>query len=81
MLFWCPGCGEPHPFDLTRWQWNGDLKKPTFTPSLLCNKDNPLIRCHLFVTDGKITYCGDCHPELKNQTVDMVEWDSEEHFR
>lgn len=42
---WCPGCHMMHPFTIesdgklnkgTTWQWNGDLEKPTFSPSLLC---------------------------------------------
>lgn len=32
-------------------------------------------RCHLFVTDGKIHYCGDCHHELAGKTVPMVDFD------
>lgn len=31
--------------------------------------------CHSVVTDGKIHYCGDCTHELKNQVIDMVDWD------
>lgn len=55
------------------WQWNGSLDKPSFTPSLLCDASTPEYRCHLYVTDGKIIYCEDCHHELKGQTVDMVD--------
>ena len=30
---WCPGCGELHViFD--RWQFSGDLERPTFSPSV-----------------------------------------------
>lgn len=37
LLFWCPGCDEAHgiPVDASRgWTWNGDLDKPTVTPSI-----------------------------------------------
>jgi hypothetical protein len=62
------------------WQFNGDLEKPTFTPSLLCNKDDPASRCHLFVTGGEIHYCGDSWHELRGKTVAMVELDAENMF-
>ena len=82
-LFWCPGCKNMHPFSVadappyTNWAFNGDLEKPTFTPSLLCNSQDPASRCHLFVTGGKIQFLGDCWHALKGQTVDMVDVDEE----
>jgi hypothetical protein len=30
-------------------------------------------RCHLFVRNGKIEYCGDCTHDLAGRTVDMIE--------
>ena len=73
--FHCPGCGYGHMYEVPRWAWNGSFDKPTFTPSLLVNKDYPQSRCHLHMTDGKIMFLGDCHHALKNTTVDMVDWD------
>lgn len=38
MLFWCPGCDEAHAIHHdgpNAWGWNGDLERPTFTPSVL----------------------------------------------
>lgn len=47
LLFWCPGCDGAHGIPVTgridpsqwvakaRWTWNGDIDKPTFTPSIL----------------------------------------------
>ena len=29
---WCPGCEEPHSLPKS-WSFNGDLERPTFTPS------------------------------------------------
>lgn len=88
MGFHCPGCGYEHAFhvgpqyptDLAagiarpRWTWNGSFTAPTFSPSLLCNKDIPENRCHSFVTDGKIQFLGDCFHELKGQTVEIPDW-------
>jgi len=69
-LIFCPGCQRGHMFD-HRWTFNGDFNKPTFSPSLLVNKDNPKSRCHSFVRDGKIQFLSDCHHELAGQTVDL----------
>jgi uncharacterized protein DUF6527 len=37
--FWCPGCDEVHGIvhgdPATCWTWNGDLERPTFSPSIL----------------------------------------------
>jgi hypothetical protein len=40
LLFWCPGCKTTHRIqhgsgEGPRWGWNGDVNKPTFTPSVL----------------------------------------------
>lgn len=70
--FYCPGCKNYHVFD-SRWQFNGDLDKPTFSPSLLCNPDHAERRCHSFVRDGKIEFLSDCYHELAGQMVEMQE--------
>ena len=71
-MFHCPGCGYCHLFE-TRWTFNGDMEKPTFSPSMLVNGIAPDPRCHLFVRDGKIQYLADCEHELAGKTVEMVE--------
>ena len=78
--FYCPGCKTHHAFTLKRpgfkpWTFNNDLEKPTFSPSLLCNRDLPESRCHSFVKDGKIQFLSDCHHALNNQTVELPEID------
>ncbi len=79
--FHCPGCGYAHPFETDApnnagWQWNGSMDKPTFTPSLLVWATRPEMRCHSFVTDGRIQFLSDCHHELRGQTVDLPDWDN-----
>ena len=69
-MFHCPGCQHAHVCD-KRWTFNGDMDKPTFTPSLLNRTDKT--RCHLFVTDGKIRFLNDCTHQLAGQTVDLPE--------
>lgn len=88
--FWCLGCEEEHQINTgkDRWEFNGDLEKPTFTPSYLTWLDpNPEadpkfdtkgkyrngFRCHSYITDGKIQYLEDCTHKLAGQTVEMKE--------
>ena len=76
-LFWCPGCDTAHGPNDT-WQFNGDVDKPTLSPSILVNgtvKPYPgMIRCHSFVTDGKIQFLSDCTHDLTGQTVELPDW-------
>ena len=86
--FWCPGCGGVHGINVgegpgPRWGWNGNVNKPTFTPSIHVRTgravdpafqpepgDPPEV-CHSFVTDGRIQFLGDCTHALAGQTVDL----------
>lgn len=80
-LFECVGCGISHSFkifenDIARgWTFNGDLEKPTFTPSLLVRfpygKDQKEVVCHSFVTDGRIQYLNDCTHEQAGKTIEL----------
>lgn len=82
-LFWCPGCNEPHmvwvdknnPLTGARWTWNGDMKLPTFSPSINVTVDqvgNVTKRCHFFVRSGQISYCSDSFHSLAGKEVPMV---------
>ena len=75
-LFWCPGCGTHHVVRTEGpgpvWQWNGDVDKPTVSPSILVWRDEPLLRCHSFIRDGMIQYLDDCSHTLKGQTIALV---------
>ena len=77
-LFFCPGCGNTHPFEIEcaerGWTWNGSMTEPTFTPSLMCNAGHES-QCHLFMTGGKIQFLSDCHHKLAGQTVDVPDWE------
>lgn len=95
--FNCPGCGNEHVYfvnsphwtkDSQGWQFNGDMEKPTFTPSLLNTwgtfadpnwkpdadaGPNHSGRCHLFVTNGMIDYYSDSTHHLAGQTIPLPE--------
>ena len=75
-LFHCPGCGHSHAYTTHAsqklvWTFNGDLEKPTFSPSLLNWKGQASKRCHLFVRDGKIQFLSDCFHEFAGKTLPM----------
>lgn len=93
---WCLPCKTHHKFQTKLaagrtgpvWQFNGDMVKPTFTPSLRYfisqtnetdergNRTGRVLpertTCHLFLRDGKLEYCSDCPHALAGQTVDLV---------
>ncbi|WP_296540048.1 DUF6527 family protein [Rhizorhabdus sp.] len=92
MAFHCPGCGEQHSCTVgegsgrPRWGWNGDLDRPTLTPSVLVTYNGPDAGkldedgfrappaiCHSFVIDGQIRFLTDSTHALAGQTVDLPE--------
>lgn len=93
VAFQCPGCQRPHPINIAggpgpSWSYNGNVDKPTFSPSVLVTwsepsdvvgefmdetKDVPKV-CHSFVADGRIQFLGDCTHDMAGQTVDLPEF-------
>lgn len=78
-FFYCPGCKCGHHYEVPRWTFNGNVEKPSFSPSLLMfttrvETGERKTECHLFLTDGRITYCGDCPHPLSGKTIEMVEF-------
>lgn len=82
--FWCRGCETNHRYTTKLakgangpcWGFNGNMERPTFTPSLLYNATQAdpargLHRCHLFLTDGQIRYLNDCTHGLAGKTVPL----------
>lgn len=74
----CPGCEMYHIIHVDRpnhpsWTFNGNVDKPTFTPSLLVTYSwkKEERTCHSFITDGKIQFLSDCTHALAGQTVDL----------
>lgn len=67
---WCPGCNAMHQLP-DRWTFDGNLGRPTFTPSFLHDGSRPERRCHYILTAGILNFCGDCHHALKGQSVPL----------
>lgn len=90
VAFHCPGCNSRHliytgPGSGPRWMWDGNVDRPTFSPSIRVSYDGrdagtagaPPALCHSFVTEGRIQFLGDCTHALAGQTVDMVPFPAE----
>lgn len=83
LMYWCPACNAPHQVTIERntqtpngrpiWNWDDDVARPTFAPSILVTSSNPAVvpRCHHFVRSGRIEYCGDSSHAMAGQTVDL----------
>jgi hypothetical protein len=84
-MFDCPGCGMAHALHIhpfkndngASWRWNGDMEKPTFSPSILVRiqferSDKPDIVCHSYVRDGMIQFLSDCSHSFAGKTVEML---------
>lgn len=72
----CPACRSVHVLD-TRWQFNGDINSPSFTPSLHVShpafEDIPAFVCHSVITNGVMHFCADCTHGMAGQSVPMLE--------
>lgn len=74
-LFWCPGCEGYHSFN-HHWKFDGNMDKPTVSPSLLVNAGRECPsepRCHLFLRNGVIQFLSDCTHDLAGQSVPLEE--------
>jgi len=83
-LFNCPGCNRVHqiwtnkdtsPNSNVTWGFNGDMNKPTFTPSLLVKWGREYV-CHSFIRDGNWEFLGDCTHKLAGKTIPMEQVDT-----
>lgn len=85
----CQGCKTPHLVYVDnpggpKWKFNGDLERPTFTPSLLvyaipATENWPgSPRCHSFITGGQMQFLGDSTHALAGKTVALQPWSWED---
>jgi len=79
----CPGCKMLHQIPTkhshpgANWNFNGDMEKPTFSPSLLVRSawgdEREKRVCHSFIRDGMWQFLNDCTHDLAGQTVPMID--------
>lgn len=82
LWLWCPGCEDLHCVTvsgpgLVQWQWDGDLERPTISPSILVHEVRKqdgtvyIPQCHSFVRAGVWEFLPDCDHALAGQHVPM----------
>lgn len=82
---WCPACehavaipvaglnGElPGAPDGPYWEWDGNLERPTFDPSILQSETRTMPKCHSYIRNGQWQFLSDCTHSMASKTVDMV---------
>lgn len=76
----CPGCNVWHSiyikknqFNKDIWSFDGNMEKPTFSPSLLVRWDHNNHVCHSFIRNGEWQFLNDCTHDLAGQTVPMID--------
>ena len=78
ITFYCPACQTAHSVRIGRngWEWNYNVRFPTFTPSLLTIYEtlSGNTRCHCYIRNGKIEYLPDSTHLLRGQTIDLPDW-------
>jgi len=69
---WCPGCNEMHPLP-DGWQFDGNLEKPTFSPSFKHDGwvGGKIGVCHYLLIKGKLHFQNDCTHDLNSKVVEL----------
>jgi hypothetical protein len=82
VVFKCHKHGE-HLVEAARWHFNGNLDKPTISPSVRhfvpqvgSTPENTI--CHYSIADGEITYHGDNPHEFAGKKLDLLEFSPED---
>lgn len=83
--FWCPGCNEVHQVttDPSGWRWNGDVDKPTLSPSVLVKSGHYAggaaakrghCWCNFKERTGQDTKfkCGQCHSFVRDGRIEFL---------
>jgi hypothetical protein len=73
-VFYCPGCEDNHTIfaGAGGHTLKGSNFNPTIKPSVLYESKNHDIRCHAWVTNGRIRFLHDCTHRLAGKTVNLI---------
>lgn len=85
LVYYCPGCCQRHLIPLKprqdqRWTWDGNVDKPSVTPSLVHRIGLDKV-CHAYLTNGQLQFQSDSHHHLRGQTVDMWPVNMEDRYK
>jgi uncharacterized protein DUF6527 len=69
---WCPACELLHPLpsDTGKWKFDGDLERPSFSPSFKQFLGGERV-CHYVIAEGVIHFCADSAHAFAKQAVPM----------
>jgi len=80
---WCPACNEPHifvvnPTNPDAWGFNNNMNNPTVEGSIKVSgfEYSKITICHSHIKDGMIQFLKDCTHELRNKTVELPDYPS-----
>lgn len=88
-LCWCPACQEPHVLPSKGWTFDGNVERPTFTPSFKIWWTDHAVQppqarvCHFTLTNGILNFSDDSThtmrgavalPELPPHLQDPCDW-------
>ncbi len=85
----CPACKQLHQIPTTKeashngavWKFDGDMKRPSFSPSLHIKDESGKTKCHSFIEQGHFRFLSDCNHSFANMMVPMADideiWDLE----
>lgn len=79
-LYKCPGCGYEHAFSPNVHTFNGDMDKPTVSPSLLQSNPQNYKTCHSYINNGQIQFLTDCWHTLAGQTVELPDYPADQEL-
>lgn len=82
LIFWCPGCNEPHAIEYgaDRWTWDGNMEAPTLSPSILVRSGHyagPNGGCWCqwdeeHPNDPTKFKCGVCHSDVRAGRIEFL---------
>lgn len=77
--FWCPGCVHVHGIVVeapNSWTWNGDLRRPTISPSILVHPHKTLVDSTLegdaLVAPENVTTTPLCHSFVREGRIEYL---------
>lgn len=87
LFHWCPACERLHPLpsDTGKWAFDGNMERPTFSPSfkhylngdkgafrqIVSDKNGRQVICHYILTAGVLNFCSDCTHAMAGQAVPL----------
>lgn len=81
LKFWCPGCVSAHVVSIppapSHWDWNGDVERPTITPSVLVLSHmtfvDPSLEGEALTAESNLTHTPRCHSFVTDGRIQFLD--------